>query len=171
MRMSRDDAVLAALVRGRRSALVGYAYVLVGDVAQAEDLVHEALYRTFVRPRGLADPDHAEAYVRRAIVRIYLNGRRSHQRFVARMHLFVASEHTADPATATSDRGVVHAALRALSPRERACVVLHHMDGLRVREVAEVLGLAEGTVKRYIADGLVKLHRELDGADAEGRKV
>lgn len=159
--MSADDRLLAELVAQRRSALVGYAYVLTGDVAAAEDLVHEAIYRTFVRSRGLTSLDHAEGYVRRAIASTFLNSRRSHKRFVSRMHLFTADAVVPDVASAVGDADAVRTALQALSPRERACVVLHHMEQLRVREVADVLGLAEGSVKRYLSDGMRRLQQSL----------
>ncbi len=55
----------------------------------------------------------------------------------------------------------VRAALAALSPRERTCVVLRHFDDLSTRQVAEATGLAEGTVKRYLSDALAKLGTEL----------
>jgi RNA polymerase sigma-70 factor (ECF subfamily) len=159
--MARDDDLLAELVRRRRSALVGYAYVLTGDVAAAEDVVHEALYKTFVRQRGLADVEHAEAYVRRAIVTTFLNMRRSRRRFVDRMHLFTDDDTAPDHAARIGEADAVRAALDSLSPRERACVVLHHMEHMRVREVAATLGLAEGTVKRYLSDGKARLQHHL----------
>ena len=51
----------------------------------------------------------------------------------------------------------MHLALLTLPPRERACVVLRYLEDLPVAAVAAELGLAEGTVKRYIADGVAKL--------------
>src|SRR6185312_2615703 len=44
------------------------------------------------------------------------------------------------------------AALQRLSPRQRACVVLRHYDDLTVPQVADELGIAEGTVRRHVAD-------------------
>ena len=52
-------------------------------------------------------------------------------------------------------------ALAALSPRERACVVLRQMEDLSVVETASALGLSEGAVKRYTSDGLARLNAAL----------
>jgi len=57
-------------------------------------------------------------------------------------------------------------ALAALSPRERACVVLRQLDDVSVNDTAELLGLSAGSVKRYTADGITRLNSIL-GATAE----
>src|SRR6478735_8805868 len=155
--MAHWESLLEELVATRRRALVGYAYVLTGDVAAAEDLVHEALLRTFHKPRGLKDMGHAEGYVRRTIATQFLNGRRKHGRFLAKVHLFGAVDSPRDPQEGAGVVDAVRAAMQRLTPRERACIALRHYEQLQVREIAHVLGLAEGTVKRYLADASAKL--------------
>lgn len=61
----------------------------------------------------------------------------------------------------------VERALAALSPRERACAVLRHMENLSTRETAHLLGLSEGAVKRYVADGVAALAAALGAEPAE----
>jgi RNA polymerase sigma-70 factor (ECF subfamily) len=56
----------------------------------------------------------------------------------------------------------VRAALRELPPREQVCIVLRFFDDLTVPQVAARLGLAEGTVKRYLADARARLLPLLD---------
>ena len=51
----------------------------------------------------------------------------------------------------------VRAALDALSPRERACVVLRFYDDLTVARIADQLSLSEGAVKRYLSDGVHRM--------------
>lgn len=65
--------VLEAVIRERRPALVGYACLFVRDRSAAEDLVQEALVRTFARRRAIDDVHQAEAYVRRAIRTSFLD--------------------------------------------------------------------------------------------------
>lgn len=158
--MAGWPAVLDELVEKRRPALVGYAYVYTGDVAAAEDLVHDAILRTFSKPRGLVAVPQAEAYVRRAIATIFVNGTRRHRRFVERMHLLAEPESDAVPDSPVG-RDEVHEALLGLSPRERACAVLRFYEDLPVAEVAEALGISHGAAKRYLSDASVKLRERL----------
>src|SRR5690606_4663510 len=59
--MAHWEEVLDEIVRTRRRALVGYAYLLTGDVPAAEDLVQDALYRTFRTGRAATDFALAES--------------------------------------------------------------------------------------------------------------
>jgi len=158
--MARWEDVLDEIVRTRRRALVGYAYLLTGDVTEAEDLVQDALFRTFRRGRAATDFTLAESYVRRAILTGFLDGTRRRRRWDGVRHLLAPPDPTGrtDPVEARLD---VVEALDVLSPRERACVVLRYYSDLTVREVADRLSLSEGTVKRYLSDANSRLAARL----------
>ncbi|MGC4176083.1 sigma-70 family RNA polymerase sigma factor [Demequina sp.] len=144
--MATWPAVLDELMRTRRGALVGYAALLTGDVAAAEDVVHDAIVKSFSRGRGFAHVNQADAYVRRAIVSVFIDRARRDARF-----------REAAPALAGNDvvpvaEGSVDLdrALASLSPQLRAVVVLRFFDDLTVPQIASSMGLADGTVKRYL---------------------
>lgn len=164
--MATWEDELAELARGRGRALVGYAYVLCGDQRQAEDLVQDALVKVFSRLRrgSRAAPgvhplegSTSEAYVRRAILTLYLDEYRRRRRWLERRHLVAVEDQVRGAASGATARADVAAALGRLSPRERACVVLRYFEDLTVPQVAEALGLAQGTVKRYLADATTTL--------------
>ena len=54
-------------------------------------------------------------------------------------------------------------ALESLSGRQRSIVVLVHGQGFSEREVAELLGISRGTVRKHAERGLEKLRRQLGG--------
>ena len=60
----------------------------------------------------------------------------------------------------------VRRALAGLLPRVRTCMVLRFYDDLTVPQIAATLGLAEGTVKRYLSDGSAALAAVLGMPDA-----
>lgn len=161
------DDVLATLARDRGRALFGYAYLLCGDTRTAEDLVQDALVRTFSRLRDGTDVTAAELYVRTAVLRGHLDATRRRARWAAVRHLLhvPGDEVARDHADAVSTGDAVHAALATLAPQERVAVVLRHVEDLTVPEVARRMGLADGTVKRYLSTASGKL------ADRLGRSL
>lgn len=152
--MAWQDQV-TEFVTTRGPALVGYARLLTGDHDSAQDLVQDALAKAWSRWRAGADIESLEAYVRRTVLTTYLDQYRRRRLWQSRRHLLatpdVAPEAPADGAADLED------ALRALSPRERACVVLRFYEDLTVAGIAARLQLSEGAVKRYLSDGTRRL--------------
>lgn len=155
---SHDDAV-ALLARERWRALVGYAYVLTGSRGDAEDLVQDALVRLVLRGRDGTDLHAAEAYARQAVLNLYLDRQRRRGRWTRIRSLLGREEDVTapDPASAAGAHVDVAAALALLSPRERACVVLRHLEDLSVAETAERLGVSTGAVKKYTSTAMARL--------------
>ncbi len=156
------------LVRERERALLGYAYVVCGDPHLAQDLVQDALVKTFSRPREGLPQVKVEAYVRRAITTIYVDQYRRKQRWSRVQHLFrpaIVAESTTPFSDLSAD---VATALADLAPRVRACIVLRFFDDLTVPDIASQLGLAPGSVKRYLSDGLRALELRLGALDDAG---
>lgn len=157
------DDTLDVLSRERGRALFGYAYLLSGDRCAADDLVQDALVQTFARLRAGTDVDHAEAYVRAAILHGHLDALRRRQRWATVRHLLhVPGDDTVrDPAVPVTTGSAVHDALATLAPQERVAVVLRYLEDLTVPDVAAHMGLAVGTVKRYLSTASAKLAQRL----------
>jgi RNA polymerase sigma-70 factor (sigma-E family) len=166
--MARWEQVLAELVRTRHGALVNYAYLLSGDRREAEDLVQDALVRTFARGRDGTEPASAEAYVRRAILTTYIDGFRRRKRWASVRHLFADDDAQAGPERDVADRMDLEAALAALSPRQRACVVLRFYEDMTVPQIGDELGVSAGAVKRYLSDGVHALEARMGPLDLTG---
>jgi DNA-directed RNA polymerase specialized sigma24 family protein len=63
----RDPAAFAEFVAARSAALHRSAYLMVGERQLAQDLLQEALTKTYVAWPTLRDPSRAEAYTRKVI--------------------------------------------------------------------------------------------------------
>jgi RNA polymerase sigma-70 factor (sigma-E family) len=135
------------------------AYLLTGDRALAEDLVHEAFVRLFGRFRDLRNPDAFGAYLRTAVV----NLARSHFRRRRRERTYLERRaREPDPASAdVGEREEMWDALQRLRPRQRAAIVLRYYEDLTEAQTAEVLGCAVGTVKSLVSRGLDRLRTEI----------
>jgi RNA polymerase sigma-70 factor (ECF subfamily) len=130
-----------------------------GRQADAEDLLQDAMLRAFGRFGELREPDAARAWLFTILARTNLNRLRT-QRRRAEMLASDLDEHEFEDAlaswrsAATPDeqtdlaftRDRVAAALDALDEHLRPVVWLTDVEGFRQREVAEMLGIPEGTV-------------------------
>ena len=157
MARTHDDEVVTRLLAERSRALTGYAYLLCGDVHDAEDLVQDALVKTFARRRAGLALDSAEAYVRRAVLTLYLDGWRKRKRWSVRLPAAAELAERAGHADAVGDRVDVVAALATLPRQQRACVVLRFYEDRTVAEIADALGVGDGTVKRYLSLAMRRL--------------
>jgi RNA polymerase sigma factor (sigma-70 family) len=155
--VSRWEPLLEQVVQERYPQLVARAMLLCSSRSDAEDVVQDALISTFSGRARFATVAEAEQYVRRAIVSRFIDGtrRRGRERALAeqvgQMPLVALP-----PSGSVADR--LETALAELSPRQRACVVLRYLDDVPVRETAALLGVSDGAVKRYTADGLRALN-------------
>ncbi len=57
----------------------------------------------------------------------------------------------------------VQSALETLSPKQRMVFTLRHIEGQKLKEIAEMMNCAEGTVKRYLFSATRKMRNELRG--------
>jgi RNA polymerase sigma-70 factor (ECF subfamily) len=137
------------LIAQRGARLLAYAEMLTARDSDAEDLLQDALVKCFSRRRSIETIGDAEAYTRRAMQTIIID--RARARGVRKR----ASDRAfaREPATPDLDAGIdLRRALRELSPRERVCVVMKYFDDMTIAQIAADLGLADGTVKRYLSD-------------------
>ena len=67
------------------------------------------------------------------------------------------------------DRDLLLTAMNGLSSQQRACVVLRYYQDLPLTQVASELGLAEGTVKRYLSEAMTRLAGRLSPAASGDR--
>ena len=175
MGVSTWEETLATVVRDHGLRLQRTAYLLCGDRPGAEDLVQEAFVRALSRRRTAAqvargiETYEAEAYLRRTILNLYLDSYRRRRRWGGIQHLVARPDRSESATTAVEHRVDATQALAQLPPQVRACMVLHYYDDLPVSQVAAELGLADGSVKRYLSDGRAMLAIQLaDDADTSG---
>jgi RNA polymerase sigma-70 factor (sigma-E family) len=156
-----DRREFAEYALARTAALQRAAYLMVGERGLAQDLVQEALVKTYVAWPRLRDPANAEAYTRRVITTTALSWfrRRSWgERPTAALPERVGAGH--DDAVATTT--LVGAALATLPPRQRVAVVLRYYADLTEAQTAEAMGTSVGTVKSQVSAALATLRARLD---------
>lgn len=178
-RTASDDRLVALGLDGNRAAwgelverhqdgLVNYLTRMTGERAAAEDLAHDAFVRLFERAASYRPQGKFRAYLYRIALNLLRSQQRRKQRWrlIATRFLPVNGDRPEPPASARllddeRDRRVADAVAR-LPRRFRTPIVLFNVEGWSYREIADVLGCREGTVKSRIFRGRQLLRRELE---------
>ncbi len=128
--------------RARQGHLLRASLLLTGDRQRAEDLVQEALAKVAMRWNRLrgSSPD---AYARTVMYHDHVSWWRKRRHEVLTSYDVDAAQEAPEP----ERRILLLAALGALTPRQRAVIVLRYFEDLTERQAAEVLGVSVGTVK------------------------
>jgi RNA polymerase sigma-70 factor (sigma-E family) len=135
----------ASYIMTMRPRLRRQAHALCGDWDEADDVVQDTLLKMYLRWPRLKRQGDLNGYIRRVLVRTYLDHRR-----LARWHMEVSQadvpDQVARQGSVVEDHQVVMAALRQLGSRQRAAVVLRYCEDLSVEQVAALMGCSPGTV-------------------------
>jgi RNA polymerase sigma-70 factor (sigma-E family) len=133
------------------------AWLLTGSAAEADDLVQEALVRTYTSWHRVRRDD-ARAYARRVMVNRHVDRwRRARRELAALARGGGQQAETVAPHTVTDDRDELVRALQRLRPRERTMLVLRYYADLTEPQVARELGCSVGTVKSTSSRALARL--------------
>lgn len=159
--MATDEAGYREFVAHRMDGLRRTAFLLCGDWYTADDLVSTALLKLLRHWRRVATMAQPDAYVRRMLLRAYVDAKRRPWRRERSVEALPdRPQSTADP----TDRVAILAQLAQLPPRRRAVIVLRYYCDLSVEETAAALGCSEGTVKSQTARALETLRLRLTDA-------
>jgi RNA polymerase sigma factor (sigma-70 family) len=149
-----DDDV--AIYRRHADELIRYATALVGP-HDAADVVTDGVLAAFASS-GWSTVMNPRAYLYRAVYSRAMSIRRSDARRVRR-EAAVALPDRVEPSPSSID---AHRALAKLSPQQRAVVYFTYWDDLLPSQIAELMDVSEGTVRKQLARGRDHLRRILD---------
>ncbi|MET0423168.1 MAG: sigma-70 family RNA polymerase sigma factor [Actinoplanes sp.] len=145
------------------SRVLGHVSRLTGNRAEAEDAVAEAYARAWQRWPAVSAAESPEAWVRRVATRIAISGWRKGVNRLRAHHREITGP---DLDGMSPDRVDLMRALRTISPAQRRAIVLHHLVGLSVADIARETGTPAGTVKARLSRGRKVLASLLTGPPA-----
>jgi len=157
----RDELTFREYVSTRSRALLRTAYLLTGNVADAEDLVQAALAKTYLAWDRIEDRGAIDGYVRRAIVNTHISWWRR-RRVEEYPTDEIPDQAIADHAGNSDLQESMRRAVDRLPQRMRAAVMLRYYEDMTEAEVAEALGVSLGTVKSTVSRAMAKLRDDAD---------
>lgn len=175
-----DPEAFAELVRRHRDRLWAVALRTTGDREEAADAVQDALLSAHRAAAGFRGDSAVTTWLHRIVVNACLDRirrRKAHPTVPLPDGNRSPDDRPGDPepAAPAPDHDaalLVRDALAALPVEQRAAIVLVDVQGYAVAEAAEMLGIAEGTVKSRCARGRARMAlalRELRGGTSEPR--
>jgi len=143
-----DHEAFDMLAAAAYDRLFGLAYRILHDADRSQDALQECLVHAWRDIRGLRDVARFEAWLQRLLVNAcYDESRRRRQRSVELHLLPLDRVAPGDTASDVADRDQLERGFRRLPIEQRAVLVMHHYLGLRLPEIAETLGIPEGTAR------------------------
>jgi RNA polymerase sigma-70 factor (sigma-E family) len=136
----------ADLYRREYNSMLRLAVAMVDSKAIAEDLVQNAFADVWLRWKRLQNP---EAYLRVCVV--------NHCRRELRRRQLLRRPVAVEERAIGPEARLLLDAVRALSPRRRAVVVLRYYEDMTEAQIAECLGIKEGTVRATLHQALAQL--------------
>lgn len=168
LRRARLRRQFEDFVASSSDSLLRTAYLMVWDLAEAEDLTQETLLRVARRWRRVHSMAQPAAYARRVLINLILDGanRRSQRRRELEELADWQMDEQADVAAARALEAVgvrseLLGAIGGLPARQRAVLVLRYFNDLSEAQTAQALGCSEGTVKSTASRALARLQGEL----------
>lgn len=162
-----DASAFDSLVEARVPAMLRTAMAITGREADARDAVQDALVSAWRELPALRDPAAFDAWLTRILVNRCRRGlRRAGSVRVQEVSFDLVTDEAAprspDHVTGVAERQALERAFDRLSIDARTILVLHHLDGRALAEIAAVLEVPVGTAKSRLFAARKSLERALE---------
>jgi RNA polymerase sigma-70 factor (ECF subfamily) len=169
-----DQSGFELLVKEHTGKVVGLAWRLVGNHAEAEELAQEAFLRLHRALPDFRGESRISTWLYRTTTRLAIDHLRR-ERIKRKLFFFRQDNEALDPVELASDnrsnperdhqsREAMHSlrsSLTKLSTRQQVIFTLRHYEGLPLKEIAEHLGIEVGTVKVHLHRAVTQLRNDL----------
>lgn len=159
-----DHDAFALLIETRLDRVFRTANAILGNEADARDVTQDACASAWVHLPNLRDTDRFDAWLNKVVLNrcrdLLRHRRRRPETTLDGMELSVAG-----PTSSSLETGEISAAFDRLSPGDRQVLVLHHLHGLPVADLARQLKIPTGTAKWRLYQARQTLSRLLEAEE------
>jgi len=171
-----DERAFALLLRRWEEKIQRLCFRMTGDEHRGEELAQEVFTRLYAHRHGYRNEGKLSSYLWRIALNVCYDEQRRirnereisagsyEEDFAAGSETDSASDTPETAAGKKEQAQLVRNSLLRLPEMHRVVLILRHYEELKFREIAEVLGIAEGTVKSRMAEALNRLGRLLKPA-------
>jgi RNA polymerase sigma-70 factor (ECF subfamily) len=165
--LARDERALQVVIETHSALVYGMARRILGDSALADEVAQDTFMAVWRRPGAF---DSSRGSLRGFVLGVAHNKAvdlvRKEQRLSrakdALIHEAASQSEAPSHDESIARRDEMTTALAHLSSVQKEALVLAYFGGRTYREVAEELGIPEGTAKTRLRDGLANLKQDLE---------
>jgi len=168
-----DQDAFREIVRANRDMVINVCYNLLNDREQAEEVAQDVFLSIFKRAGKLKGKSRLSTWIYRWAVNSAISARRRKRLLKTRVD--IRQEAAADVASlkapladspdfrleAAEIRAAIHKALDSLPEKQRAFIILHKMEGLSAREIAQIFRISVSSSEARIHRAKRNLRKEL----------
>lgn len=157
-----DREAFIRLIERQKLSMSRIALSILHNEEDAADAIGETVLTAFDRLQTLREPRFFKTWLTRVLICHCYDLLRGQKRLIPMEQLPEAEVPQPDREQAMD----VRRSLEQLAENDRLVLTLHYMDGLKVREIAALLSVKEGTVKTRLMRGrqrFKKIYMEQEG--------
>lgn len=170
-----DHAAFHTIVEKHRAMVYRVAYQFAGNHHDAEDIAQDVFIKVYRSLDRFRQDAQLTSWMYRIVMNACIDYRRRHSPAGAAPFGEEAEQrmlNTPEEAPGPEERAyagelgeALQAEIQRLPPGQRMVFIMRHHQGLKLGEIAEALGLAEGTVKRQLHAAVHRLRQALTVAN------
>lgn len=170
MNQQEEERLVRKAIKGNRKAygmlietyqtyLYRTAFLYVKNEQDALDAVQNCVMKGMVAIGKLREP----AYFKTWLTKILINGiYRQKGNIVPVISLEEYQEKASEEAVSVEERIDLYEAIDLLRPMYKSVIILYYFSGMKMKEIADVMDIPEGTVKGYLARAKKELRKRLE---------
>lgn len=156
-----DEKLFLELFEPAKEEIYRIAYIYLRNSEDARDVLQETAYRCFKGFSRLRKREYFRTWAVKTAINCSIDILKQRSRVIP-LDESVPLKETASPESESEDRLLLEKLMSRLDEREKSVILLKHLYGLQLREIASSLRLPLGTVKSILYRAMKKLEKESD---------
>ncbi|NLL76288.1 MAG: RNA polymerase sigma factor [Clostridiales bacterium] len=164
-----------ALYENYKNILLRMAYLVCGNMDDAEDIVQETFVKCYLHIGELKKAEGFKSWLFQILYRTAYRQTKRRGREIPNEDIGMQAEATdgitsLDRIVRTETEKMVYNAVQGLDVKHRAAIVMYYYNEMSAKEIAKVLECTQGTVKSRLHNAKKKLKESLE-IEEEGGKI
>lgn len=152
---TKNETQIQRVIQAYGDLLYRTAYVLLANPHDIQDVLQEVFLKYMDKAPAFRDEEHEKAWMIRTTVNLCKDFLRFNRR-----HAYVSLEQLDTACEIPEDHEIMKEVL-LLPPKYKTVLLLHYIEGYRLKEISQILGISESAAKKRLQRGKEALKQKL----------